>query len=279
MSSNPFTSLCRLITKSPIKAFGTFQLNRGFLMNQSYNTALIIGGSRGTGRALAIKLSESGTHTIVVGRTLQDLEQLKNEYSNIEILALDATADNVASELLTRHEPDLLVLVGGVQPKMDSIKQLNWNEFSAPWNTDVKIAFEFTQAALRLPMKKGAHIVSFSSGASLFGSPLSGGYAGSKRMQHFLVNYGQRESDIAQLGLRFTSVIPKQLMQDTDIAKQASTAYAKAAGKTPKQFMAQWDKPLTADFAGSLVFDLITAKSDPEIKTYILTGQGAEAMS
>ena len=247
-------------------------------MTQSYSTALIIGGSRGTGRALAIKLSESGTRTIVVGRTLRDPEQLKNEYSSIEILALDAAAEEVASELLAEYEPDLLALVGGVQPKMDTIKHLSWDDFSSAWNTDVKIAFEFTQAALRLPLKSGAHIVSFSSGASLLGSPLSGGYAGSKRMQYFLVNYGQREADISKLGLKFTSIIPKQLMQGTDIAKQASSAYADAAGKTAEQFMGQWDKPLTPDLAGSLVYNLITESNDAGVKAYTLTGQGAEAM-
>lgn len=140
-------------------------------MKQCNRTALIIGGSRGTGRALAIKLAKSDTHTIVVGRTPQDLEQLKKENPNIEIVTADASGDNLAIELMTKYEPDLLILVGGVQPKMDTIASLNWDEFSAPWNIDVKIAFEFTQAALRLPMKHGSQIVSFSSGASLFGSP------------------------------------------------------------------------------------------------------------
>lgn len=247
-------------------------------MKQNNRTALIIGGSRGTGRALAIKLDKSGTHTIVVGRTPQDLEQLKKENPNIEIVTADASGDHVATELMTKYEPDLLILVGGVQPKMDTIASLNWDEFSAPWNIDVKIAFKFTQAALRLPMQHGSQIVSFSSGASLFGSPLSGGYAGAKRMQHFLVNYGQREADIANLGLRFTSIIPKQLMQDTDIAQHAATAYAEAAGKTVEQFMDQWEKPLTPDLAGSLVFDLITESSNAEAKAYTLTGQGAEVM-
>jgi len=56
------------------------------------------------------------------------------------------------------------------------------------------MAFEFAKAALNLPLAQGAAFVSFSSGASLAGLPLSGGYAGAKRMQHFLVNYGPREA-------------------------------------------------------------------------------------
>ena len=55
---------------------------------------------------------------------------------------------------------------------MAALQELDWSEFSATWNSDTKIVFEFTKAALTLPLASGSTVVSFSSGASLGGSPL-----------------------------------------------------------------------------------------------------------
>ena len=61
-----------------------------------------------------------------------------------------------------------------------------WESFSASWNTDLKIAFQVGQTALRRPLRPGSLVLIVSSGAALVGSPMSGGYAGAKRMQMFL---------------------------------------------------------------------------------------------
>jgi len=45
-----------------------------------------------------------------------------------------------------------------------------------------------------------------SMGAALFGSPLSGGYAGTKATIRFLTAYAAEESQRAGLGIRFVSV-------------------------------------------------------------------------
>ena len=114
-------------------------------------------------------------------------------------------------------QPDLLILSGGYAPKMVPFFEQTWDEFSGAWNNDTKIAYGFMAAALKQPMQPGSMIVSFSSGAALEGSYLSGGYAGAKRMQHFIANYAQRAADQSGLDLTFCTVIPKQLMPETDL--------------------------------------------------------------
>ncbi len=247
-------------------------------MTKNYSTALIIGGSLGTGRALAIKLSQANIRTIVVARNSQPLDELKRKFPSIDVKAIDASEPEMAEQLLRQYQPNLLVLVGGARPRMAPLHQLNWQDFSSAWDIDVKIAFHFTKAALNLPLQKNTQILSFSSGASLFGSPLSGGYAGAKRMQHFLVNYGQRESDLAKLQLSFTAILPKQLMQDSIIGKQASMAYAESAGISVEDFMQQWEQPLTPEIAAAQVFELLMAPDDLSGKAFSLTGNGAEQM-
>lgn len=48
-------------------------------MSAQFETALIIGAGRGTGRALALQLTSAGTKVTAVARTTVDLETLKAE--------------------------------------------------------------------------------------------------------------------------------------------------------------------------------------------------------
>src|ERR687887_298518 len=110
-----------------------------------------------------------------------------------------------------------LVIGAGTRPRMASIEEQTWESFSTPWNVDVKIAFEVGRAALARPLRPDSTVVIVSSGAGLNGSPLSGGYAGAKRMQMFLASYLQRESDARGLGIRFVALAPRQLLVGTAI--------------------------------------------------------------
>lgn len=248
-------------------------------MSFDYQRALVVGGSRGVGREVAQGLAAKGVATTVVARGEAGLAELKAAAPKIETVAVDAAADGAARMLLADFKPDLVVLAGGQMPKMTPLHKMTWAEFSATWNCDTRMAFEFTKAALTLPMATGGTFVSFSSGAALGGSPLSGGYAGAKRMQHFLVNYGQREADRLGLGLRFLAIIPKQLMAGTEIGETASAAYAAAAGIDAEKFMRQWDTPLTAPLAGAHLIELLAAKPEADTRAYAITGTGFEAMA
>ncbi|MBL4739911.1 MAG: SDR family oxidoreductase [Sneathiella sp.] len=248
-------------------------------MALKYKTALIIGGSRGVGRDLSVKFSNMGIKTTTVARNKRDLDTLKSEAPSIDIIAQDATEDGIAKMLISEISPDLLILVGGYLPKMQSIADMSWQEFSATWNTDTKIAFDFTKAALLQPMETGSAIVSFSSGAALFGSPLSGGYAGAKRMQHYISNYGKREADLRELGLNFYTIYPKQLIAGTDIGNDASLAYATANSIPQEKFMKQWDQPLTPDLISEHIIKLLSDDAGDNCGAYAITGTDMETLA
>jgi NADP-dependent 3-hydroxy acid dehydrogenase YdfG len=171
--------------------------------------ALVIGAASGVGRATAAALTGAGVRVLASGRER------------------DATDPAWVSALLAEADPDLVVVAAGTRPRMAAIEQQSWESFSAPWNVDVKIAFEVGRAALAEPLRPGSAVVILSSGAGLNpgGSPLSGGYAGAKRMQAFLASYFQRAADARELGIRFIALAPLQFVAGTRIGEAAAAAY------------------------------------------------------
>ena len=105
------------------------------------------------------------------------------------------------------------------------------------WEVDTKMAFLFCRDALRVPLAPGSVVVIISSGAGLGGSPISGGYAGAKRMQMFIAKYCQAESDRLELGIRFVALVPSRVMPETDLGQAAVNGYARYLGVPPEKFL------------------------------------------
>lgn len=246
-------------------------------MTAQFRQALIIGAGRGTGRALSLQLAAAGTTVTAVARTETDLANLAAENPNITPYVGDGAA-GIAADLVADKMPDLLMLAGGITPQMGSFFEQDWETFSATWNSDTKTTFEFLRAALNSPMAPNSTIVTFSSGAAIGGSPLSGGYAGAKRMQHYLTNYAAWESERLTLGLRCFTVYPKQFIAGTVTAESACAAYATARGVSPEQFMAQWDTPLTEDLLASRTLELVDLKTANKTGAWGVTGTTMEPL-
>jgi hypothetical protein len=137
------------------------------------------------------------------------------------------------------------------------VDSFGWEEFSEAWNSDLKAAFHLVTQALTIPLCPGSTVVLVSSGAAVRGSPLSGGYAGAKRMQWFLASYAQSVSDAKQLGLRFIAVVPEQLIEGTTIAALASAGYAAVQGITAEAFMNRYPVPLTTGAVAEAILSAI----------------------
>jgi NAD(P)-dependent dehydrogenase (short-subunit alcohol dehydrogenase family) len=192
--------------------------------------AVVVGASSGIGRATLLTLASRGMRVCGVARGRERLDRIGREApGEVTALAGDASDPEVAVRLL-RDSPDLVVVCLGARPRMAPVDEQSWETFSAAWDTDVKATFHLCQEAVRRPLKPGSLVLIVSSGAAISGSPLSGGYAGAKRMQWLLAGYMQRISDRRKLGIRFVTLVPKQLIVGTAIGEDASSAYADEAG-------------------------------------------------
>ncbi len=89
---------------------------------------------------------------------------------------------------------------------------------------------------------------------TLRGSPLSGGYAGSKLMQLLLTDYTQQQPGRLKLNIHFLSLAPLPMMPGTEIGKAALEHYAAYLNMSKDKYMAQFDStPSPEDAAREVV--------------------------
>src|SRR6266481_7989893 len=138
--------------------------------------------------AEAVALVAHGARVTVVARDADALESVRARLG-VATISADVTDETAAHRILAEVRPDILVLNAGAKPPMGRLDQLSWADFTATWETDVKAGLYWLQAALNLPLKPGSRVLVGSSGAAQNGSPMSGGYAGAKRMLWIMANY------------------------------------------------------------------------------------------
>jgi NAD(P)-dependent dehydrogenase (short-subunit alcohol dehydrogenase family) len=241
-------------------------------------TALVTGASRGFGRGIATALHEAGADVVAVARTADQLGQLRDELGGkLTVVAADAADPVVAGSLVERYRPTTLVLNAGAAPLMRPLQQLTWEAFSRNWDVDTQQAFHWIREALLLPLAPQSTVITMSSGAALFGSPLSGGYAGAKAAIRFITAYAAEESVRAGLGIRFVSVLPK-LTPATELGAAAVAAYARRAGIDIDQFVSQSGPALAPEQVGKYVADLASS-TDQSAGAYLLTPDGIKEIS
>ena len=134
---------------------------------------------------------------------------------------------------------------------------------------DVRQAFQWLRASLTEPLEPGSTVVSFSSGAAIQGSPLSGGYAGAKATVRFLTSYAAEESARLGLGIRFTSVLPR-LTPATGLGAAAVAAYADRAGLEVADFLDRLGPPT---LPATLAADLVDLLAHPSLASAAYTAQ------
>jgi NAD(P)-dependent dehydrogenase (short-subunit alcohol dehydrogenase family) len=152
-------------------------------------SAVVIGASSGVGLATVKRLVFEGASVVAVARGRDGLDTVAAKFDGaVRTIQADATEGSTAVRLLHEHEPQLVVLAAGVRPQMGTLDEFSWEAFSTPWNADTQAAFHLLKAALTVPLAAGSTVAIVSSGAAVAGSPLSGGYAGAKRMQLFMTS-------------------------------------------------------------------------------------------
>ena len=232
-------------------------------MSLKDKTIVVTGGSRGLGLGIVEALVDQGAKVTVVARDRAALAAVEQKLG-VAVIPADITDEGAAQRILADVRPEVLVLNAGTPPRMGSLDQLSWADFTATWETDVKAGLYWIQGALNLPLAPGARVLVASSGAARQGSPLSGGYAGAKRMLWFMAGYANGVAEQKGLGIRFQTIMPVQMVGGTGVGDAGASAYARASGLEREAFLARFGAPMPPRKYGDHV---VAVLDDPQYAT------------
>jgi len=232
-------------------------------MSLKDKNVVVTGGSRGLGLGLVEALVAHDASVTVVARDADALESVRARLG-VATISADVTDETAARRILAEVHPDILALNAGTTPPMGRLDQMSWADFTAVWETDVKAGLYWLQAALNLPLKPGSRVLVGSSGAAVNGSPMSGGYAGAKRMLWFMAKYANGVAEQKGLGIRFQAIVPQQIIGGTGVGDAGANAYARAAGIETEAFLARFGAPMPPRDFGEKVLSVL---DDPQYGT------------
>lgn len=229
---------------------------------------VVTGGSRGLGLGLVEALVSRRARVTVVARGEAGLASVRDRLGVATVRA-DVTDGAAAHRILSETRPQLLVLNAGATPPMARLDRIRWEDFTATWSTDVRAGLHWLQAALRLPLERGSRVLVVSSGAAVNGSPMSGGYAGAKRMLWVMARYANGVAREEDLGIRFQVIVPRQMVGGTGVGDAGAAAYAQAMGIKPEQFLGRFGAAMPPKDFGEKVISVL---DDPSFDTGMAFG-------
>jgi NAD(P)-dependent dehydrogenase (short-subunit alcohol dehydrogenase family) len=240
-------------------------------MSLKDKNVVVTGGSRGLGLGLVEALVAHGARVTVVARESDALESVRARLG-VATIAADVTDETAAHRILGEVRPDILALNAGAKPPMGRLDLLSWTDFTATWETDVKAGLYWLQAALNLPLMRGSRVLVVSSGAAVNGSPMSGGYGGAKRMLWFMAQYANGVSEQKDLGIRFQAIVPRQMVGGTGVGDAGASAYARAMGIEPAEFLKRFGAPMPPREFGEKVVSVLDDPQYTEALAFGLKG-------
>lgn len=178
--------------------------------------ALVVGGSRGIGRAIALALAEAGAHVIPTSRTVSEVERVVQEIQSLGrrslIQSCDVSQLDHIQSLLTNmrkefHRLDILVNAAGINPLWKRIENVTDEEWDRIFAVNLRGAFLLSrEAGLWMIGQGGGSIVHVSSIAGLRGTTHMGPYSVSKAGLIGLVRVLAYEW--AKYGIRVNAIAP-----------------------------------------------------------------------
>jgi NAD(P)-dependent dehydrogenase (short-subunit alcohol dehydrogenase family) len=252
------------------------------MQNLNGKRVVVTGGSQGLGLAMVESLVASGANVIAMSRDRSNL--VAAEEVGAAVIVGDATDATLMNSVVRDEAPEVLILNAGTRLPVKPIDQMNWDEFSAVWNTDVKAGLVGIQAALRAPMSRGGRILVMSSGAAMvLAAPfiktddlsLSGGYVGAKRMLWFMAHSANAVSRDRNLGLHFQVLAPMQLIPGTTLGYEVAAICAEIEGiSVDEHVMKRYGSVLRPAQVGEQVVELL---GDPRYRQGVAYGFRSES--
>lgn len=206
--------------------------------------ALVTGGSRGIGKAIARALAEQGAKVAICARDAQAVRQAADEISpgGGRVLALRAdVAEKSEAQALVRAivarwgQIHILVNNAGINDRIpiDSGEDARWLEVL---RVNVVGTYYVTREVLRhMPNHDGGRIINISSVLGRFGVP---GYTAYCTAKHGIIGFTRALAlEVVRRGITVNAICPGWV--ETDLAALGMRQTAEALGVSPEEFRRQ----------------------------------------
>jgi 3-hydroxybutyrate dehydrogenase len=200
-------------------------------------TALITGGGRGIGRAIALTFARHGARVTVAARTAEQVEQVAGEIGNNAIaLVCDVSDPQSVTRMFGRMrerfgDADILVNNAGVAESATLV-----NTTDELWHRHLSInlsgTFYCTRAALPAMLKKAwGRVINVASIAGKTGAPYIAAYSASK---HGVIGLTRSIAlEIATTGVTVNAICPGYV--DTEMVSRGVEQITKKTGRSAEE--------------------------------------------
>lgn len=191
-------------------------------VNLEGKVALVTGGSRGLGRAMALGLAKAGADVVIASRKLESCQQVADAVQALgrQALAVSAHAGQMESlDLLLEAtyqrfgRLDILINNAGTNPVTAGLSDLTPELFQKVFEVNTKGPWYLaSRAAPRMAKHGGGSIINVISVAGLKPPAYQGFYAASKAALHALTKV--MAAEWAPLGVRVNALAPGSFHSD-----------------------------------------------------------------
>ena len=192
--------------------------------------ALITGGGRGIGRAIALTFAQHGARIAVAARTREQVEAVAQEVGGKAVVCDVANPASVA-EMFTDLRPDILVNNAGVAESAAFVQTTDelWQRHLA---INLSGTFYCTRAALPAMIERGwGRIINIASIAAKAGAPYIAAYAASK---HGVLGLTRSVAlEIATTGVTVNAICPGYV--ETEMVDRGVERITKRTGRSAEE--------------------------------------------